>query len=417
MHARTRTQTDVSRTRGAAVRAPTRRPPPEPAPTAAVAYRPGLSGLRALAVAGIVLANTGHRPFPGGAIVGIEIFFVLAGYLTATMLAALGHIGAADIARFAGRRARRVLPALLTVLGGVSLLVLTTQPDALEHLAPDIRTTLTGLGNWDLIASATAPPQSGPAFLGHLWPLAVGAQLTVGVAVAMLLLRSRRSRAVLRLAAVALALGSTVGLALLSASAAVPERALYGTDTRATGLLIGVALGLALRPPGGGALRAERARRLQVLGLLALAGVVAAMTIGGGGLVWLTRGGLLLVDLLAAIVIAVIVRGARLDGMLGSAGPRWLGLRSFAIYLWHWPVLLAMGGPLAMRQPVVAVGYVVAVVVLADLTYRFVEVPLGGARHVPREGLVGASTVAVRTTAIAGGAACAVTVLSGLPWP
>lgn len=364
----------------------------------------------------IVAANVGTGALAGGAAVGIEIFFVLAGYLTATVLVAEGHIGIADTARFIGRRARRVLPALLTVLGGVSLLVLTTRPDALDRLGPDIRATLVGLGNWHLLVRAAADQSaSGPSFLEHLWAMAAGTQLTLLVIVALLLVRSRRGRAGLRLAALGLAIGSTVWLAVLSLSAGVPERALYGTDTRAAGLLIGVALGLTLRPAAAGELSGARARRLQLVGLLALAGLLAMMAVGGGALVWLTRGGLLLVDLLAAIVIAVIVRGARLDGMLAAMVVRWIGLRSYAIYLWHWPALLALGGPVAMRRPMVAAIYVVVVVVLADLTYRFVEIPLGGVRRVPANGAIGAPMLAVRTTAIACGSACAAALLIGPP--
>lgn len=395
--------------------APADRTPRDQSLPVGIGYRPGLTGLRALAVVAVVVAATGYRWLPGGVLVGIEIFFVLAGYLLATLLVVEGQIGAADVARVIGRRARRVLPALLTLLGGVSLLVLTTRPDALERLGPDLRSALVGLGNWHLIASASGSTASGPSFLEHLWALAVGAQLTLIVAVALLLVRSPRGRAVLRLVAVVLAVGSAIALAALTMTAAVPERALYGTDTRATGLLVGVVLGLTLRPPVEQTLRAPYAHRLQMVGLLGLFGLLAMMTVGGGALVWLPRGGLLLVDLLAALVIAVIVRGARLNGMLGAPGLRWIGLRSYAIFLWYWPVLLALGGPAAVRRPMITAVYVVAVVVLADLTYRFVEVPLGGARHVPSNGAIGAPAVAARTTAIACGSACAVALLIGPP--
>lgn len=415
MHARTRTHTETAPRRGAQVRTPTVQRAVEQTSASVVEHRPGLSGLRALAVVAIVAANVGIGGLAGGAAVGIEIFFVLVGYLTAAVLVARGHVGVVDIARFIGRRARRVLPALLTVLGGVSLLVLTARPDALDRLGPDIRATLVGLGNWYLVLRAAAPAASGPSFLEHLWALAAGAQLTLLVAVVLLLVRSRRGRAGLRLAAMVLAVGSTSWLAVLSISTEVPERALYGTDTRAAGVLIGVALGLTLRPAAAGGLSALRARRLQLLGLLAVVGLLAIMTVGGGALVWLTRGGLLLIDLLAAIVIAVVVRGARLDGMLGALPLRWIGLRSYAIYLWHWPVLLALGGPVGMRRPVVAAIYVAVVIVLADLTYRFVEIPLGGVRRVPANGMIGAPMFAVRTTAIACGSACAAALLAGPP--
>jgi peptidoglycan/LPS O-acetylase OafA/YrhL len=424
MQVRTPTQRPSAR-RPAARRPPVRRrpsrpapdtdardaPPPDTASRRLIPYRPGLSGLRALAIAGILLTHAGHDWVPGGAATGIEVLFVLSGYLTVSLLLAVDRPpGIAGLARSTGRRARRMLPALLTVLGGVSILVLLTRPEAVDRLGTDIRFALVGLSNWQLIRAAG---ETGSAsFLEHLWAPAVGAQLTVGVLVAVVLTRTRRQRALLRLVGLVLALAATIALGVVAAAAALPERALWGTDTRAAGLLLGMVLGLALPAGRITAVDGARARRLQVLGMGALLGLLAIMALGGGAL-FVTRGGLLLIDLLTVTVIAVIVRGAPLDRALGVTGLRWVGLRSWPLYLWHWPVLLALGGPAVVHAPAKTALYLGIVLVLADLTYRFVEVPLARIRQTPGNGRVGRPGMAVRTTAIACGAASAAALLTG----
>lgn len=376
-----------------------------------IPYRPGLSGLRALAVAGILLTHAGHDWVPGGAAVGLEVLFVLSGYLTVSLLLAVDRPpGLRGLARATGRRARRMLPALLTVLGGVSILVLLTRPDAVERLGADIRAALFGVSNWELIR--TAAETGSASFLEHLWAPAVGAQLTVGVLLAVALTQTRRQRALLRLGGLVLAVAATIALGVVAATADLPERALWGTDTRAAGLLLGAVLGLTLPAHRGSTVDPARGRRLQLLGIGALAGLVASMALGGGA-VFVTRGGLLLTDVLALMVIAVVIRGAPLDRMLGVTVLRWVGLRSWPMYLWHWPVLLALGGPAVVHAPRQTALYLAIVLVLADLTYRFVEVPLARIRQTPGNGRVGRPGMAVRTTAVACGAACVAALLTG----
>lgn len=377
-------------------------------------YRPGLTGLRAVAVTGVLLSAAGHSWLPGGRAAGIEILFVVSGYLTAATLTAGGRVpGARTGIRSLAVRTRRVLPALLTVLGGASLLVLAVRPDELLHLGADIRATLLGIGNWQEITTA-ADAAIDVSSLAHLWPIAVGAQLTLVVTVALLAARTRRSRAVLRSGAVLLAVGAAVALVVLVHGAPVAPRLLYGTDTRASGLLLGAALALTVTPAPAAGVPGVHARRLRAVGLLAVAGLVATMVFGGEGAGWIGAGGPLLTDVLAVVVVAAVVRGAA-AGPLTATGLQWIGLRSYAIYLWHWPVIVALGGPAVVARPVTTAVYLLAVLALGDLTYRYVEIPLGATWRVEGSGTAGRTGLAAGVAALACGAACAAALLTSPP--
>lgn len=382
-------------------------------------YHSGLTGLRALAVIGVILTAVGVRWLPGGRIVGLEILFVISGYLTVAMLTG-GAPGSATVrsrsalveaASVIGRRARRILPGLLAALGGASMLVLVARPDELAQLAPTLRATLLGVGNWHQIAVASDAP---PSVLDHLWPLAVGAQVTVPVVAVLAVVVAPRGRAAVRLVAVVLGVSALVAFAVGVQGPDVPARILYGTDTRAGGLLLGVALGLTIRPGSADALGDPQRRRLRMLGMVALVGLVWTM-LAGGNAAWISRGGLAAVDLLTILAIAATVRGAPLDAVLDRAPVRWLGLRAFALYLWHWPVVLALGGPDGTSGVGMTIVALLATVVLADATYRVVEVPLGATWHVPGAGRVGRPGLAVAVAAIACGAACAAALITPPP--
>lgn len=406
MQVSTRTRTPIARPQVAR--------PAEPAPDGGLPDRPGIDGLRALAVAAVVIADAGAGWMTGG-FVGIEMLFVITGFLiTSLLLGERRARGRVDLVRFWGRRARRVLPGLLTMIGGVSIYVLAARPDELYRVGAHVRAGLAGLSNWQLVveAGARAPDAITPSLLQHLWSLAVGAQFVVWWPVVVVLLLARIGRNRLRAIAWMLALGSAVAMGVLSLTAA-PLRVIYGTDTRAAGLLIGAGLALAFPPAAWGS-RASgaRARRLRFLGLVVLVAVVAVMvtlprTDG------ILRGGLFLIAVLTAILIAVTMRSHEFDRLLGAVPLRWLGLRSYGVYLWHWPVLLALGGPAAVVRPEMSAAYVVLTILLADLTYRFVEMPLCQLRYVRESGRVGRPSLAVQATAVACGAATVAALLTG----
>jgi peptidoglycan/LPS O-acetylase OafA/YrhL len=374
-------------------------------------YRAGVDGLRAVAVIAIVVAETGTGTLPGG-FLGIEILFVLTGFLvTSLLLVERRERGYVHLLRFWARRARRALPAVLTVIGGVSIIVLTARPEELSRLGPDVRSALLGVSNWQLILESGVTAST-PSPLHHLWSVSLGAQFVVWWALVFSVSLSRLGRRRLRGMAFLLALASALGMGLLSVVGET-SRALYGTDTRASGFLLGALVALAFRPSAWHERAAgARARRLRLLGLVLLAALFALVVAATPQSAWVPRGGLFLVAVLTALVIAVVLRSAEFDRMLGVAPLRWLGRRSNAIYLWHWPVLVMIGAPAVTEPPMLAL-YVGTTVVLADVTYRFVVLPLSRTRPVDGAAQMGRPSLAVGATAVACGMATVAALLTG----
>ncbi len=347
--------------------------------TPRIAYVPGLDGLRALAVIAVICYHAGLEV--RGGFLGVESFFALSGYLiTALLLAEWRRDGRVHLTAFWARRALRLLPALVLLLAGVLLFAFWLLPGETGALPGD---TLAALGyamNWRLIASGQSyfDPMARPPLLQHLWSLAVEEQfylLWPLLFLAGMRLLGARRLAMLLLAA---AVGSAGLMALLYEPGTDPSRVYYGTDTRAGGLLLGAALAL-IWSPGRGQSAGRRAARLtDSAGLLALGGLLAGYLLLDDEHPLLYRGGFLLVAGLTAVtIIAATHAGARLvPALLGWQPLRWIGVRSYSLYLWHWPVF-AVTRPyddlpegwylLALRLALT--------VLLADLSYRSIERP------------------------------------------
>jgi peptidoglycan/LPS O-acetylase OafA/YrhL len=370
-----------------------REPSSAPRPTApgpASARIAGLDGLRAVAVAAVLVYHLGLGWLPGG-FLGVDLFFVISGFLITTLLLAeLERTGRIGFGAFYRRRARRLLPALLLTLAGALVLAATVARDVALQTAADVPAALLYVSNWWAIGQEQSYFEvlGRGNLLGHLWSLAVEEQfyllwpLVLG-AVA-LLAKGRLRRGVL-LVAGAGAVASTVWMTVLAVRGGMPvpndpTRLYFGTDTHAMSVLAGAALAAVWNVRRFRTALVPGARRvLLVAGILALAvsGLLFASVTEYSQ--WLYRGGFLVVALVFAVVVAAATHPASpLGPALDTPVLRWVGARSYGIYLFHWPVFLVsrpgQDVPFTgLWWDVVRVGIVL---VLAQVSYRFVEMPI-----------------------------------------
>jgi peptidoglycan/LPS O-acetylase OafA/YrhL len=389
-------------------------------PTPSFGYSPALDGIRAFAVASVVLFHAGLTGIDGG-FLGVDTFFVLSGFLiTSLLLAEHLRTGRIRLTTFWVRRARRLMPALLamllaTVVAGRFLL----DSDALGLLRTDAYAALAYIANWRMIFRGTGyvAATAAPSPLQHTWSLGIEEQfyLLWPLIVTGLLasLAARRARAVL----LAFCGVGVVVSQLLCSSLFAPDaisRSYYGTDTRAQALLIGAALAAILTRSGERPVsRRRRTARHAVLGVLGAAGAVTTLWLwhaASDQARWLYDGGLTLAALATALVIAhaVVSPSSILARFLGLAPLVWLGRISYGVYLWHWPLFTYVTADATglSRWPLLVVR-LLATVAVAVLSYRLIEQPIRrGAlvrllpRRVPAAVTAGAFTLMVVAIAV-----------------
>ncbi len=390
-------------------------------------YVPAIDGLRALAVSAVFAYHAGIGWARGG-FLGVDVFFVISGYLiTALLLTDYRRTGRLRLLRFWRRRARRLLPALFLVLVGVSVAVPLLASDQGYRLRADVLAALGYVSNWRLIFEHQSYFQSlgRPPLLQHLWSLAVEEQFyLLWPLVLALLLRWREPRRLVG-PILGLAAASAVLMAVLHDPTGDPSRVYYGTDTRVAGILVGAALAC---------IPIRWKKTAAATGRLPLAGRVA-LEVAGGAVLWglwlclsrvdqfdplLYRGGFLGAAVLAAaaIVVATHPRSWVAAG-LGCRPLVWLGKRSYAVYLWFWPVFMLTrphsdvpftGTPLLVLRIAITLG-------LATASYRWVEKPvregaLGRAWADLRSGLARRARPSVTATRWAAGSAVALLAVS-----
>src|SRR4051794_17974973 len=345
-----------------------------PGPRPQLDYSPALDGIRAFAVAAVVLFHAGVGGVAGG-FLGVDSFFVLSGFLITSLLLA----DRSKITTFWVRRARRLLPALLatllaTVVAGRFLLA--GDPDAMGLLRTDAFAALGYVANWRMIfrgtgyaaATATASPLQHTWSLGIeeqfylLWPLLVAGLLTW--------LAARRARAALLVFCLAGVLVSQALCVLLYRPDAI-GRDYYGTDTRAQALLIGAALAvLAGRP---------LPRRLGLPAAFAAGLTLWFWHAADDQAAWLYRGGLPVAAVATAVVVAHVIAEPHAPIARALSVPPLVGLGriSYGVYLWHWPLFcfVTADDTGLSRWPLLAVR-LSGTLAVATAGYHLIEQPI-----------------------------------------
>ncbi len=382
------------------------------APRPGLVREPALDGLRGVAVAAVVAFHLEHLR---GGFLGVDLFFVLSGFLiTSLLLVEFDGRRAIDLGRFWSRRARRLLPALFLLLGGLALLIAVVSPsgqhpgfrgDALSTLfyAANWHAMARDIGYWDLFAQ--------PSPLDHMWSLAIEEQFYLfwpPLVLGLLWLARRRDVRGRRVVGTVAVLGAAASFSVLALTwtATDTSRAYYGTDARVGPTLLGAALAALVTfgtrrdaPPG-------RLARwgAPVAGTVALAYLVWSFAVVRGTAPGYYRGGLVTFALAAVVVVAVVVggRAGPLGAVLSVAPLRWLGIISYGVYLWHWPVIVyATPERTGLDGGALDAACVTVTLVLAVASFVLIERPIrhgalrGGIRGLRAPLALGASVAAI----------------------
>jgi peptidoglycan/LPS O-acetylase OafA/YrhL len=353
-------------------------------------YMPGLDGLRAIAVLAVIAFHLGLDWAPGG-MLGVGVFFTLSGYLiTDILLAQLSARGRIDLGRFWLARARRLLPALFVMLAVVVAWVTIFGPAQPDQFRKGVISAIFYVNNWEQIFADVSYfarfEAEGP--LDHLWSLSVEEQFYILWPFLLLagvkLVRERPLpsgvRPRLALLTIAGALASSILMAILYEPSFDPSRLYFGTDTRAGGLLFGAALAMVWPSRRLSRRIAPQARNtLDGLGVLGLA-VIALMIWRTGELSpFLYRGGFMILSLATVLVLMPLTHPAcRLGKVLGAQPLRWVGVRSYGIYLWQTPliVLTTPQGTQHEDDLLRSLLQVAAILAISALSWRFLEEPI-----------------------------------------
>ena len=345
----------------------------------------GLDGVRAIAVTLVILFHLTPGTTIGGYL-GVDLFFVVSGFLITTLLLReRNETGRIGLGAFWSRRARRLLPALAVLVLLCCTAAWAIGGDVLVGLGLQVLGAATFSSNWLLLAAGSSYfGDSLPELFRNLWSLAVEEQFYLVWPLLLVLVLVGMPRP-LRLVLVGLlATASAVAMAVLY-TPADSTRVYYGTDTHAFGLAIGAFLAmLAISWPRRALEWSRAARRLLgVTGPLALLALLGFAVLMPGDAPFVFQGGLVIVAVLTAVVIAtLLVPNTPLARLLDLGVFRWVGKRSYGLYLWHWPVFVLVISALPGWQRDGTAGWALGGIALvistaaAALSYRFIEQPI-----------------------------------------
>ncbi|MBR0404845.1 MAG: acyltransferase [Eggerthellaceae bacterium] len=350
-------------------------------------YVAALDGLRAFAVLAVIFYHMGLDWAPGG-LMGVTIFFVISGYLINGLLVAEYETsGTISLPKFWLRRVRRIIPAVLLALAGTLVLCALVSPALFAKARADLLPSLLFFNNWWQIFHNVSyfEAAAAPSPLTHYWSLAIEEQFYIVWPLLLLALFKLRlpKKAIAAVVAV-LAVLSAGEMALMYSPAADPSRIYYGTDTRAASLLIGAFLALVWPSTIFGHRRAQSQSAganvaFNVMGVAALAGLVVVVVATSSYTPFPYRGGIALVSVLTALLIAVLVVPNTWVARILQLEPFvWIGKRSYGMYLWHYPIILATSRITSTVEVPwwVRIAQIIVIFAISDLSFRFVETPI-----------------------------------------
>ena len=345
-----------------------------------------IDGLRAIAVTAVVLYHLGISWIPGG-FLGVDLFFVISGYvITRLILDSINQSSALDLRAFYAARIRRIFPGFLFMVICTIIFIGVWAPEAIKRFLSDLPYALSGTLNWALVARNQDYFETigRPPLLQHTWSLAVELQFyLVWPIILLTVLKYFGKKNIARIALIIAIISGTalflVSLQLDQANAAQVSHIYFGTDTHSLGLFLGSALAVSWIPQNLSANITRRAQDvIDGIGVVGLLGLISTFLFIDESNASLYRIAFPLAGIFGCLVIISLVHPASRFAPIISTPPfRWIGQRSYGIYIWHW-VIFQVTRPsvdLSGETWALYLARVLLVLALADISLRWVEIP------------------------------------------
>lgn len=345
-----------------------------------------IDGLRAIAVTAVVLYHLGLSWIPGG-FLGVDLFFVISGYvITRLILDSINQSSALDLRAFYAARIRRIYPGFIFMVICTIIFIGVWAPEAIKRFLSDLPYALTGSMNWALVARQQDYFESigRPPLLQHTWSLAVELQYyLIWPIILLTVLKYFGKRNIARIALIiAMVSGITlffVSLSLDQANAQQISHIYFGTDTHSIGLFLGSALAVSWIPQNLSADITKRAQDvIDGIGVAGLLGLIATFLFINEKNPSLYQIAFPLAGIFGCFVIISLVHPAsRFSPIISTAPFRWVGQRSYGIYIWHWVIFQVTRPSVDLTGETWALylARVLLVLALADISLRWVEIP------------------------------------------
>ncbi len=353
----------------------------------AARYIAPIDGLRAIAVVAVLLYHAGVNWIPGG-FLGVDLFFVISGYvITRLLLDSIEESSALDLRAFYAARLRRLFPSLLLMMASTTIIVAIWAPDAAKRFFQDIPYVLTGSNNWHLVANHQDyfAAIGRPPLLQHTWSLAV--ELQFYLIWPIILLGILKYFGKKNIARGALSIATISGFALFifslnvdSASSSRISHIYFGSDTHSLGLFLGAALAVSWVPQNLSKNISQRAQDfVDFIGVIGLLGLLSTFLFIDESNATLYRIAFPLAAIFGCFTLTSLVHpSSRFAPLISKKPLLWIGQRSYGIYLWHWVIFQIMRPGIDLAGDVWAINAVRILIVLglADISLRYVEIPI-----------------------------------------